>query len=208
MKKTIVILIAVLFMSLGGPHKSINYAQNLIVDYVSVTDLFENGCYYLGDFESRRQCLQIFQGSSAFGKISENNDLRFVTHGNQSLKIEILGAGETNPITLEQPYLRISTYLEYFEKIDFSDCKKFMFDIYSCDENDAYLRFGVNSRSSSVLIKLKHGWNNIELQSDDIRLLKDNSLTNINGFYFYFDRGELHNYKQIFYLDNFRAQKR
>ena len=61
-----------------------------------------------------------------------------------------------------------------------------------------------------------NSWNHIEIDAEDIRILRHGAngpyfvygaeaLEVVGGFYLHFDRGELHEEPEVFYIDNVRA---
>ena len=173
--------------------------------YATATNLTENGYFFLGDFETAEQCAQVMIFGN-FGKISLNTDKTYVTHGEGSLKMEVLGREET--WGKSQPAMRIACTGEYFQKTDFSDCVSFCFDLYnSLDE-----RRNVDFRpylewETSNTLWMEPGWNHVELEIADINYSHDNP--NVSQEFRYislvFPRGEDFE-NQVWYLDNFRAR--
>ena len=91
----------------------------------TVSNLIEDGYYYIGDFETKRQCIEV--GITRSMKKVMNADEKYVTRGNYSLRFELWphaydafgGEITFNP-----------SYSTYFNKTDFSDCAYFCFDLY------------------------------------------------------------------------------
>lgn len=171
-----------------------------------VCDVFENGCYYLGDFETFYQCIQLGI-SDMFGKLEINENPLFVTHGEKSLKIEIYGWQQA--YGQNRPVLSVFCDRAYFRKSDFSDCGGFAFDFYSCSEREMHVDFTVLGAGlqSIVSLTLHSGWNRISVSADELKRAGSYSGKRIDYFAFVFDRGEKHSARQTYYLDNFRAYK-
>lgn len=183
-------------------------------DYASVTNLFENGYYYLGDYESYEQCSQMIYGSSAFGKASMNENPDYITHGKKSLKLEVQGSGVV--WGKADPNIRVLTTEDYFQKSDFSDCDYVSYDIYNdlgYITRTKFVAVGLLSSTgaevtANQIVMLNPGWNHVKIGTENfVDHNGDSFVSSISYFYFFFDRYEKHNKIQVYYLDNFRAHK-
>ena len=132
MRKLLAVLLSfiatVSFISCGGDKNS--SSQSGLDDLENsptetVCDLIEDGYFYIGDFETKRQCIEI--GITRSMKKGMNADKTYVTRGDYSLRFELWphaydafgGEITFNP-----------SYSTYFTKTDFSDCEYFCFDLY------------------------------------------------------------------------------
>ena len=192
--------------------------DNNIVD----SNIVENGCYLLADFENYEQITQMKLGWT-FGKvtpITNEQDPEKVTHGKQCIKAEVLGREEMRGGKLS-PFLGFKTNGIYFQKADFTDCESFLVDIFSAMDYEIKVDFYVNDLRNEVAysqielpyrieIRLQPGKNSLEIPIDE-NLLEGRPQTgiykNVSDFGFVFDRGELHEETQTFYIDNLRAKK-
>lgn len=185
--------------------------------------------YLLADFEDYFECSQI-KYACGFGKLtqikkSENSDM--VTYGEQSLKMEVLGNEQA--WGQKRPYMFVSTDRGFFnETQDFSNMTKFTFDIYNDQEEERIIRFwwseGVSESYTSyeqVLlnddytwqphtrsIKLKpKQWNHIEITPEQMMGIKPTAtlgLSSVGAFNIMFERYEVYEEIQVFYIDNMR----
>lgn len=191
--------------------------------------------YLLGDFENYYECSQVKYeaafGKVTEIKKSENPD--FVTYGDQSVKLEI--QGNSTQWGVRQPMMRFSTATDYFNLTeDFSNMTRFTFDIYNDMDYEVTVRFAVDdsvgesrgnyhfvgleldeNRSDNIATKIDlkpKQWNHVEIPVEEIKVKKENIMTygqeglyEVGGFVIVFDRGELHDEQQVYYLDNVRA---
>ena len=82
--------------------------------YLSGVNVFDDECYILLDFETYWEVVQPVWGRS-FGKVSMVTDKQFVTRGNQSVKLEIVGREEWVGLGV-RPLLYFETNNQYFQK--------------------------------------------------------------------------------------------
>jgi len=112
---------------------------------------------------------------------------------------------------------------------------KFTFDIYNDMDYEVTIRFCIDdvlnpegfdfthdyqmimdeNREDVVTTKIylePKAWNHVEISVDEIRVLKDSVMTygtegldQVGAFLLLFDRGELHETKQTYYIDNVRV---
>ena len=194
MKKTLLVLLAVLILLFAvgcGDTSSEQEGSSM-----QTSNIFENGCYYLADFENYDQITQITYKNS-FGKIACSD--QHVTHGQKSLRAEIFGY-EIQWGRFARPYMSIPTGSAYFQKRDFSDCSCFELDIYSEMPYDVVITFTAGNIERNLTVS--PGANTLEVLIADPDAVKD-----ISEFRITFDRGEEHDVKQVYYLDSFRARK-
>ena len=169
------------------------------------TNIKENGCYVLADFESYAQCYDIFWGHT-FGKIIQNTDSTYITRGLQSAKLEIWGREQWGGSSL-QPYMRIYTNNRFFQKANFSDCDYLMFDIYNTMSYSVKMEVttstdNVVDQGEAVVVNLVPGWNYVKVLISDIA--PDPSY--ITSFAIFFQRMDAENGEaRIIYMDNVRA---
>lgn len=173
--------------------------------YAQATNLVEDGYYYMGDFETLEQCMQL-KLTSNFGKTSLNTDKTYVTHGEGSLKMEILGKEEA--WGKARPGVTVSCSGAYFQKTDFSDCSAICFDLYNTLDREV----NVDLRpyplwETSFTIWMEPGWNHVEFSTENFFYPHNNEFYDdeINQFSLVFPRGDGVTLS-VFYLDNFRAK--
>lgn len=193
--------------------------------------------WLLADFEDYYECTQVkWQG--AFGKIHQikkSKESDKVTHGDQSVKLEILGTEET--FYHRSPIAWIGTSSGFFDAtVDFTGMSRLTFDIYNAMDYEVDIRFYVDTRLSVDTLEnltwvsehypynivnritLTPGkWNHIEIPADQMKSISydeegkpitaygEKTLKTVGAFCLMFDRGELHDQQQVFYLDNIRA---
>lgn len=174
---------------------------------LSGTNVFEDGCYMLMDFETYWEVVQPVWGRS-FGKVTMITDPEYVTHGKQSVKLEILGTEYWVGRNV-QPLLYLETYNQYFQKKDFSDCDYFAFDIYNALDVDNWMRWSMEGSSGGVVadITLHPGWNHVKIDLESEQYA-GTDLSDVDSFWVFFNRGEVFEETQVFYLDNVRAHKK
>lgn len=169
---------------------------------IEPSNVFEDGCYILADFETDRQIRQIKYGAT-FGIVTPNTDPAYVTRGKQSIRCEIIGREEAWGKL--KPHIWVGLDGSYFQKNNFTDCETYLIDMYNAMDYDLPVRFCVENTWAYKDFTLKPGWNTLEVPCDYGEFLTEEMQS---GFYFYFDRGELHEQRQIIYVDNFRARKK
>ena len=191
--------------------------------------------YLMADFENYFECTQIkYEAAFGTIKEVEKSDKpEYVTYGNQSAKLEIQGT--STQWGARWPQMRISTATDFFDLTeDFSNMTKFTFDIYSDMDYEVTMRFAVDDRVGSsrknyhfsylqidenrwdnvtnkITLQPKQ-WNHVEISVDEIKVMKDyvmtygsDALSQVGAFVLIFDRGEVHDTKQVYYIDNIRA---
>lgn len=218
----------------GGKDASVSSStENNAEDQQS--NIVENGCYLLADFENYEQVTQVKNGWSlgkitmiaktmptgiVYGKhlIEVTEDTDVITHGNQCIKVEIMGKEEL--WGKRDPYLGFKTNGTYFQKYDFTDCESFLVDIYNATNETLYTDFYVHDTRYEALhtlkpyqyeIELKPGANAIEIPMDMgifAYTPTEGIFANVGEIGFIFDRGELHEETQVVYIDNLRAKKK
>ena len=184
----------------SGGNNSGNPPINRIDPYaVTAQNVFENGCYILADFETYGETLNALCISS-LGRMTMVEE--HATRGKKALQIVIDGTenweGRTNPC------LEFITKGQYFQKMDFTDCDYLLIDIYNPTKNNINMGFAINTTHAQETIVLVPGVNNVRIDLDSKYTEK---LSLVSTFDFIFDRGELHEEKEIIYMDNFRAHK-
>ena len=176
------------------------------------------GEYLIGDYESDLECANIIMQSTRFGKLSlsEAN----ATLNEKSLKIEVYGTGNLYMDTLEIPGIKIGTTADTADadrnkhinlETDYSDYDAVKFDMYSEMDCDTYIQFCVNDIKFNVNIRIQPGMNHIEIPTDtglsmDIYGNK-NDLSLVYWFMFRFQRYDVYEKVQVYYLDNLRFVK-
>lgn len=166
-------------------------------------NVFDDGCYILGDFETYYETIQAFYGNS-LGKITMVTDSQYVTRGNQAIKVEIRGTEIWSGSV--QPYICFKTDMQYFQKRVFTDCDYFAVDVFNPTDKEINMYFQINGRlAPTETIVLVPGKNEVKIDITTSTYLAE--LSNVATLNFIFDKGELHNYSQVVYIDNFRAHK-
>lgn len=179
--------------------------QWLIVEN-DVSNVVEDGCLLLADFENYNQVAQIAFVNN-FGLLEMVDDAPYVTHGGHALKMTIIGREESQ--RHYNPMMIIHTTRDYFQKTDFSDVDYIEADIYNGMDYDVTVRFlktkvYYSKDTASVSLTLKPGANTVRIYLDDLKNAADSS-NEFNQLVFLFDRGELHEERQVLYFDNIRA---
>lgn len=168
---------------------------------LSGVNVFDDGCYILLDFETYWEVVQPVWGRS-FGKVTMITDEEYVTRGKQCVKLEILGEEQWVGYGV-RPLLYLETNNQYFQKSDFSDCDYFAFDIYNAlDVVNTIPSFSIGGLTYND-IELKPGWNYVKLD-----ITEEMDMTVCDSIWIQFNRGEMFEETQVFYLDNFRAHKK
>ena len=219
MKKLIALIIVAFCICtfFVGCSSSISKGENVksIDEFLAITkpdpyrltgsNIFEDGFYILADFETYGEVIQPLYGNS-FGKVKMITDSQYVKRGKQPVRLEIAGTefetGTTNP------YIGFYTNSRYFQKSDFSDCDYLEIDIFNAQDEDATIMFSTyhfvpNYPDKQLTIVLQPGWNDVIIDASKIWQIEK-----VEEFMFVFDRGELHEERQVFYMDNFRAHKK
>lgn len=168
---------------------------------VSASNVFENGFYILADFETYGECIQAHCLNS-LGRIDMVTDEEYVTRGKQAIKITI--DGTENWAGHDNPYLSFITNGQYFQKVDFTDCDYLLIDIFNPTDKDIRMGFNINSFFAKEYFTLAPGANTVRI---DLGELYEEKLALVTSFDFSFDRGELHEEKEVVCIDNFRAHK-
>ena len=178
----------------------------------TVCDVIENGYYYVGDFETKRQCIEI--GITRSMKKGMNADKQYVTHGDYSLRFELWphaydafgGEITFNP-----------SFSTYFTRTDFSDCSHFCFDLY-VEEGVDYCLIRprvLNKWDYQFKVEdLQKGWNHVEFSLENFVCTTDeedvrfdptlagtnfsDKITKININF------PAQDYVQVYYIDNVR----
>ena len=170
---------------------------------LSGVNVMDNDCYMLLDFETYWETVQPLY-SATFGKVTMITDSEYVTHGKQSIKMEITGTEQS--MGYVRPHINLQTTNQYFQKTDFSDCDYFAFDLYNALDYDNHVDFQVEGKIVKT-VECKPGWNYVQISIND-EVFESIDLTTVSQFRFWFDRGEDHDVTQVFYMDNFRAHKK
>lgn len=187
--------------------------------YATSQNLFENGYYFLGDFESFEQCVQFSLGGGMKAEQCFNADL--VTHGESSMKVTI----EHGNAGWSSPRGGASTGFSctggYFQKTNFKDCDWFEFDIYNGQDFAVTVFIDVVPLwACGYAFSLQPGWNTITLEGWRCNYTykgttstpesvdeSQNFLGEINSFSIKFPSYETYNEPQVYYLDRFVAHK-
>lgn len=167
-------------------------------------------------------------------QIRKEEQPELVTYGEQSAKLEILGVEETfherNPmmrIATNSGFFNAT--------VDFTELSRLTFDIYNAMDYSVDIRFFVSNSVNPVfayedtLLTMEHyeycitkritlepgQWNHIEVPAEEMKGIRYDGGTHlVNGaealdvvgaFCLMFDRGELHEEQQVYYIDNVRA---
>lgn len=166
-------------------------------------NVFDKGCYILGDFETYFETIQAFYGNS-IGKITMVTDSQYVTRGKQAIKVEIRGTEIWSGNV--KPYICFKTDMQYFQKRVFTDCDYLAIDVYNPTDKDINMYFQINGTASPTeTIVLTPGKNEVQIDITGLTYLVE--LNNVSTLNFIFDRGEAHDFSQVVYIDNFRAHK-
>lgn len=152
-----------------------------------------------------------------------------VTYGEQSVKLDIFGSEET--WFKIRPSMGFDVNSGFFNLTsNFSNMSRFTFDIYNGQDYEVTIRVCngdgeerafINdnySLSKTVKVDLQpKQWTHVEIPAEDFKFVKyDNSaqpylvsgaeaLEDVSYLLIMFDRGELHENGQIYYVDNVRA---
>lgn len=125
----------------------------------TVRDVIENGYYYIGDFETKRQCVEI--GITRSMKKAMNDNTAYITHGDYSLRFELWPHAYDNfggEITFNP------SYSTYFRRKNFSDCEYFCFDLY-VEKGVDFCTIRPRASGADYNYKVENlvqGWNYIE----------------------------------------------
>lgn len=168
---------------------------------VSGTNVFEDGFYILADFETYGDCIQT-QCLNSLGRIEMVTDEKYVTRGKQAIMITI--DGTENWAGHDDPYLSFITNGKYFQKFDFTDCDYLLIDAYNPTDKDIRMGFNINSQWEAETFVVAPGATTIKIMLGG---MYESKLSLVKSFDFSFDRGELHEEKEVICLDNFRAHK-
>lgn len=150
------------------------------------------------------------------------------------MKLEILGSEETFYHRSPIAWIGTSSGF-FDATVDFSGMSRLTFDIYNAMDYEVDIRFYVDTRLSvdtlenltwtsehypyNIIqrITLSPGqWNHIEIPAEQMKgidyddkgpltVYGEKTLKKVGAFCLMFDRGELHDKQQVFYLDNVRA---
>ncbi len=187
--------------------------------------------YLLGDFENYFECSQV-KYSNSFGTVTQvkkSEEPDMVTSGEQSVKVDILGVEETWHKL--DPCMEFSSSTGFFDLTsDFSNMSRFTFDIYNAQDYEVGIRVYQGSGGEMVFLNENHNlclstrftlkpnqWNHIEMDASQFKKVQydinlqaylgtgEEALKSVSNFVIMFDRGELHENGQIYYVDNVRA---
>ena len=174
-------------------------------DVSNVMEETDGGDRYLmlGDYENYNQIAQLGYRNN-FGAVSVNTDPTYITHGNGSLRIDLLGRGESQ-LHLD-PTLVTFTMSDYFQKMNYNDVDRLEVDFYNATETTHTVRFGTDSTYFSKFttissFELTPGWNHLNIEMEPFL----ESTTSFSAFYFFFQRGETATKPRVFYMDRFVA---
>lgn len=167
-------------------------------------------------------------------EVKKSKNPEMVTYGKQSAKLEILGTENTWQKRIPTLRFATNTDF-FNLTTNFSNMTKFTFDIYNDMDYEVTIRFCVDdvlnpegfdfthdyqmvmdeNREDVVTTKIylePKAWNHVEISVDEIRVLKDSVMTygaeglnQVGAFLLLFDRGELHEKEQVYYIDNVRV---
>lgn len=169
-----------------------------------VSNVIEGDYLLLADFENYNQVAQL-RFSNCFGKLEMVSDSKYVTHGNYALKCVIDGYGER--IGHYDPQIMVFTSMDYFQLDNLSNIDYIEVDIYNDMSYDLVMRFNLTWIYFSKdyiyeTVTLKPGMNHIQISLEKLKACYGDE---IRYFAFTFDRGELHEEKQVIYIDNFKG---
>lgn len=204
MKKTIALLFClstVLSMSACGDSTMVDSGKGDSEE--TICNLIEDGYFYVGDFETRRQCVEI--GISRSMKKVMNADKTYVTRGDYSLRFELWPHEYDNfggEITFDP------SKSSYFTEKDFSNCESFCFDLY-VETGVEYCKLRPRSSGTDyeyVIKDLTHGWNHIEFSLSNFLYTSGDKIG--ENFSDTIDRININfpaaDYVQVYYIDNVR----
>lgn len=178
--------------------------------YATATNLFEDGKYYLGDFESFDQCVQYWAGSGIRTEMC--TDEEFVKHGEASLKVSVENEIRGWHAPRESPFLTISCTGEYFQKTDFTDCESFTMEIYNAQDYNVIIWFNFTAKwTCGNARQVAPGWNTFEIRAEDCVYdpeTKESYLGEISYIAIGFPSYETYNEEQVYYIDSVVAHKK
>ena len=161
--------------------------------------------FMIADFESYEEIIRM-KSKNSLGTLTENRDRTFMKSGHQSLKLKVHGRENLNYIMNQEPMLEIYTTVESIGKVDYINYNEFRICMYNAMDYDVMMQFMVNDiYANRRAIWLTPGWNDVVIDIDPVLYQELLGVDKINKFQFIFDRGELHEEKEVVYLDAFRA---
>lgn len=179
-------------------------------DYATATNLFEDGKYYLGDFESFEQCAQYWTSSGMRSEMC--TDKEFVRHGKASLKVSIRNEIRGWHSPRSSSSLTISCTGEYFQKTDFTDCESFTMEIYNAQNYNVIIWFNFTTRwTCGNARQIAPGWNTFEIKAEDCVYnpeTKESYLGEVSYIAIGFPAYEMYNEEQVYYIDSVVAHKK
>ena len=176
-----------------------NNEEKILTD----SDAYET--YMIADFESYEAIRQM-KSRNSLGTLTENRDATFIKSGFQSLKLQVHGRENLGYSTNREPMLEIYTSVESVGKVDYSNYNEFRICMYNAMNYDVMMQFMVNDNyANRRVIWLTPGWNDVVIDIDTVLYKELLGINQINKFQFIFDRGELHEEKEVVYFDAFRA---
>lgn len=224
MKKLIALLLCLLTLfSFAACEEPENSVDDDTSAEETVSNVIEDGYFYIGDFETVRQCVEIYISRSMRKEM--NSDKKYVTRGNYSLRFELEPHAYDNfggEITFNP------SYSSYFTEVDFSNYEYFCFDLY-VEKGVDYCK--IRPRSNNVDYEYKveglvEGWNHIEfplsqfirevekkdengnvVKDDDGNpvMVEENYSDSIDKININFPKAD---YLQIYYIDNVRYKQK
>lgn len=204
MKKSIVLLLCGLTVfSATACDDSSSHSDETSEAAETICNIVENDNFYIGDFETKRQCIEI--GISRSMKKVMNNDKTYVTRGEHSLRFELWPHEYDNfggEITFDP------SKSSYFTELDFSGYTFFCFDLY-VEKGVSYCKLRPRSSGTDyeyVIDGLTAGWNHIKFPLSEFVYTSgekagESFLDTIDRININFPAAD---YVQVYYIDNVR----
>lgn len=169
-----------------------------------VSNVIEGDYLLMADFENYNQIAQL-RFNNNFGKLEMVSDSKYVTHGKYALKMTIDGYGEK--IGHYDPTMFIYTSLDYFQVNNISNFDYVEVDMYNEMDYELCVRFNLTwiyfaKGYDYESFVLQPGMNHIKIPLEKLKSCYGDE---IPYFCFVFDRGELHEEKQVIYIDDFKC---
>ena len=208
---SIILGIVACFVGCGGVEEGnvVTYQDSRVPEKYATNQWREidKNSYMIADYEDVYECNNLRFGSSYFGKVSISDEQK--SNGKYSLKTEVYGYGVKLPVNREIPELCILlkdiTGLKENPLLDIGtnlmEYTYVSFDIYNAMDKTYYAYFSIN-QSAQVTLELQSGWNSFEIAYDNPKLSDFEEIKSLN---FYFQRWEIAQEKQVYYIDNIRV---
>lgn len=173
-----------------------------------------DGEYMIADYEDDFEYvfLGITGDSSTFGSLKISDEQ--ATKGSKSLKVTVYGDGKFMPADTENVYFRIDTSSGLSAKQDmrndYTQYSCFKFDMYNAMDVDSMVGFYVNDKTWHYSFKLQPGWNSVTVPRNAPTLNQRsngdrNDFTTVARFGFIFQKYDIFQDLQTYYIDNLRA---